>query len=559
LARALTSLGFSECYQAVADAKRNPAGMLAVLLLCLGTMVGCMGFSSSRTATVQAPTSTLSIGGSVLAFGTVTTGASKTLSMTLSNSGSASITVNSVSISSQAFSLKAPAIPTTIAAGQSAAITIAFTPISAGDIKATASIVSDASDGNASFSLPGTGISSGQLDANPASESFGTVTVGKQSTQTITLTNNSSSPVNISQVNSSAAAFTVSGIAVPVALSVSQSTTFTVTFAPQSTGNANGTVTITSDAPNSTISISLSGTGAAPGAVSASPSSLNFGTVQTGTTQKLTDTLTNTGGSSLTISKVGISGTSFTVSGITTPLTLGSGQSATFTVTYAPLTATAASGTVTVTSDGSNPTLGVALTGTGAAVAGQLSVSPVPVAVGSVVVGSSGAGSGTLTASGANVTVTGATSNNSRFVISGLSLPGTIAAGKSAAFSVTYSPLVAGADSATLTFTSNAQTTTITGTSTGAGTPAPVHTVALSWNASTSPNIAGYNIYRAVYVTSCGAYSKINGANLDTATTYTDSAVVDGTNYCYATTAVDTSNAESGYSNIVSNVQIPAP
>jgi fibronectin type 3 domain-containing protein len=46
---------------------------------------------------------------------------------------------------------------------------------------------------------------------------------------------------------------------------------------------------------------------------------------------------------------------------------------------------------------------------------------------------------------------------------------------------------------------------------------------------------------------------------LDTSTLYTDSVVVDGTSYCYATTAVDSSNQESGYSNIVSNIQIPAP
>jgi fibronectin type 3 domain-containing protein len=81
----------------------------------------------------------------------------------------------------------------------------------------------------------------------------------------------------------------------------------------------------------------------------------------------------------------------------------------------------------------------------------------------------------------------------------------------------------------------------------------------LTWNASTSPNISGYNIYRAVYVSSCGGYSKVNGATLDSATTYTDSAVTDGTNYCYATTAVDSTNAESGYSNVVSDVQIPPP
>ena len=134
----------------------------------------------------------------------------------------------------------------------------------------------------------------------------------------------------------------------------------------------------------------------------------------------------------------------------------------------------------------------------------------------------------------------------------------TIPAGQSAPFTVTFSPQVTGAASATLTFASNAQPSSTTETLTGTGTPAPVHTVNLSWNASTSPNISGYNIYRAVFTTSCGSYTKINSV-LDTSTLYTDSAVVDGTAYCYASTAVNTSNEESGYSNIVSNIQIPAP
>jgi len=86
--------------------------------------------------------------------------------------------------------------------------------------------------------------------------------------------------------------------------------------------------------------------------------------------------------------------------------------------------------------------------------------------------------------------------------------------------------------------------------------------VNLSWTASTSGNISGYNIYRAVYspapVSACGSFAKINPL-LNTGLLYTDNNVVDGTAYCYATTAVDTSNQESGYSNIVSNVQIPAP
>ena len=245
------------------------------------------------------------------------------------------------------------------------------------------------------------------------------------------------------------------------------------------------------------------------------------------------------------------------VSGITTPLTLNGGQSATFTVKFAPTAAGAISGNLTVTSTATNPTLTIPVSGTGVAnTVGQLSVSPSTLALGNVVDGSSGTATGTLTASGATVTVTAASTNNSVFTIGGFSLPHTITAGQSANFTITFSPLTAGAVSATLTFTSNASPSTTTETLTGTGTPAPTHSVALSWNASTSQNISGYNIYRAGYTTSCGSFSKINGV-LDTSTLYTDSSVTNGSAYCYATTAVE-SNVESGYSNIVSNVQIPA-
>jgi fibronectin type 3 domain-containing protein len=142
--------------------------------------------------------------------------------------------------------------------------------------------------------------------------------------------------------------------------------------------------------------------------------------------------------------------------------------------------------------------------------------------------------------------------------VGGLSLPVIIPAGQNAAFTVTFSPQVSGAASVTLTFTSNAQPSTTTEVLTGTGTPAPTHTVNLSWSASTSSNISGYNIYRAVYTNSCGSFSKINSV-LNTSRLYTDSAVTDGKSYCYATTAVNSSNEESGYSNTVSNVQIPAP
>ena len=294
------------------------------------------------------------------------------------------------------------------------------------------------------------------------------------------------------------------------------------------------------------------------GLLGSNPSALTFGEVTLGHSQPLSVTVSNTGESSTTISQIQISGSAFTQSGITPPLTLGPGTNATFTVTFTPAAAGAATGILTVTSNASNPTLTIALSGTGTTSTGQLSVSPSTMAVGDVVVGTSGTASGTLNATGANVTVTGASTNNTAFVVSGISLPLTILGGQSFPFTVTFSPSTAGTATATLTFTSNAQPATTTAGLTGNGTPAPVHSVNLSWNASTSPNISGYNIYRAVYTTSCGSFSKINSL-LNTGTLYTDTAVTDGASYCYAATAVNTSNAESGYSNIVSNIQIPPP
>ena len=540
-------------------ANRNRASKLWVVLLCLASMIGCQGFSSKSSSVQQTPSGTLSLTGASLDFGSVTTGTSKTLTMTASNTGTVSVTISSASISNQYFSLTAPSLPVTILSGQSTNISLVFAPKTAGTFNATVAIGSDASDSSVTVSLSGTGVATVQLAVNPGNETFGNVTVGTQNNQTVTLTNNTTSTVNISAATVTGTGFKMSGITPPLALNASQSATFTVTFAPQATGSASGNITITSDAPNPSLALPLSGTGVAVGALGANPTSLNFGTVQTGTGQVQSETVTNTGGSSVTISKVGISGTGFTLSGISTPATLTAGQSATFSVKFAPLSAGNASGSVTVTSNGSNPTLTIAVSGASSTTAGQLTASPASIAEGTVFAGLSGTASGSLTATGSNVTVTAATSSNSRFAISGLGLPVTILAGQSAPFTVTYSPLVAGADSTTLTFTSNAQPATTTGTATGTGTPQPAHSVSLSWTGSTSPNISGYNIYRAIFLSSCGGYTKINGATLVTLTTYTDSSVADGTNYCYATTAVDSSKVESGYSNIVSDVQIPPP
>ncbi|MGA9510086.1 MAG: choice-of-anchor D domain-containing protein [Candidatus Sulfotelmatobacter sp.] len=540
--------------------KSSCAGV-ALIFLGVATMVGCQGFSAAKPATTTQQTQVggLVLSGASLDFGTVTAGTSKTLTLSASNTGAVPLSIASVSISTKYFTLSSPSLPAVVAAGQNSTISIVFTPNAAGAFSATASIASNASDSSTTVSLSGTGVSNGQLVLNQTSDSFGNVTVGSQSSQTVTLTNNTASSVTVSQAVVSGTGFSLSGLSTPLALNAGANTTFSIIFAPLSAGSVSGNLAITSNAVDSALSMTLSGAGVAPGALGANPTSLDFGTVQVGNNQALSETVTNTGGSSVTISQVAASGTGFKLSGLSTPVTLGAGQSTNFTVTFTPTSAGSASGNATVTSNGTNPSLSIPLAGTATVAAGQLSATPATLAVGSVFVGASGTASGSLNATGANVTITGASSNNSNFTISGLSLPAVITAGHSAAFTLTFSPQVAGAANATLTFTSNAQPVTTTAAATGTGTAAPTHSVSLSWGASSSPNISGYNIYRAIYTSSCGAYSKINGSTPDTLTTYSDSSVTDGTNYCYATTAVNSSNEESSYSNIVSNVQIPAP
>src|SRR5437899_5120556 len=142
-----------------------------------------------------------------------------------------------------------------------------------------------------------------------------------------------------------------------------------------------------------------------PGQLTPAPTSISFGDVQIGTTQTLAGAVTNTGSSNAQISRVAASGTGFSVSGITTPVTLTPGQGASFTVTFTPQAAGNFSGSVSVTSDALNPNLNVPLTGSAVgATQTTLSVTN-PISVGSVVDGLSGTQTGNLTATGANVSV----------------------------------------------------------------------------------------------------------------------------------------------------------
>jgi hypothetical protein len=278
------------------------------------------------------------------------------------------------------------------------------------------------------------------------------------------------------------------------------------------------------------------------------PAHLRFGKVAIGRRNVRTVTITNSGDSSITLFQVIINGTDFTLSGLDLPLTLARGESFTFSGVFAPRSRGDTSGSVSFVSDVSriaNPLLMLELAGTGTD-PGQLTVVPAMLDFGTVLVGSLATQAGQLTASGEPVTVSSADISSSEFVLGGLSFPFTIPAGESQPYTVTFAPQASGAASATLSFLSDGQSSMTVQPLNGIGAVAHSHNVDLSWNASTSQDVIGYNVYRGD--ASGGPYSKINSV-LDASTVYTDTSVGNGNTYYYVTTAVDSSNQESVYSN----------
>src|SRR5437899_2841801 len=286
--------------------------------------------------------------------------------------------------------------------------------------------------------------------------------------------------------------------------------------------------------------------------LAAIPSSNNFGTVPVGSSKTATETLSNTGNGKVTVSQVTITGAGFSLSGLNLPIALTSGQSYTFTVQFAPKTSGSVTGNISVVYGRSSSTMSVAVSGTGST-AGNLAVSPSALSFGSVAVGSSKSMSASLSATGASVTVSSATVNSSEFSLSGVSLPFTIAAGKSATFTVKFVPQTSGSASGSLSFKSNATTSTTVEALSGSGTAGTSHSVALTWSPESA--VSGYNVYRGTK--SGGPYSKINSV-LDASASFTDTAVQAGYTYYYVTSAVSGSGLESTYSNQVKAV-IPRP
>ena len=481
-----------------------------------------------------------------LGFGTTVVGQAETLPVTLTNNGQSTATVTAVSVSNSEFAYSSLNLPLVLAAGQSANLSVTFTPTQTGWTGGAIRFTGDTQNGM--LQVGGVGVNSQGLIPAPSSLSFGQVAVGSTSTLPIVLTNARNWKLTLSSIQTSGAGFSAGGPTFPLTLGVGQSVTVNVAFAPQSPGASAGTLFVA----GAGLVVPLAGTGASPGQLIGNPGSLSFGNVQVGGSASLMDSLTNSGTSSVTITQATATGAGFSVTGLNPPLTLNPGQSVSFTATFAPQSAGSSTGTINVVSNATDENFNVALSGTGMA-QGQLIPSPPTVNFGNVTVGTSSSQTASLSASGSSVTVSSASVSNPEFSLTGISFPVTIPAGQSVPITLTFTPQSSGAASAALSYVSSAGNAA-SQTLTGVGVAVQQHTVSLSWNDSGS-GIAGYNVYRGA--NTGGPYAQINSA-LETATAYTDSSVQSGQTYYYVTTAVDQNGVESSYSNEAEGV-IPTP
>jgi hypothetical protein len=289
---------------------------------------------------------------------------------------------------------------------------------------------------------------------------------------------------------------------------------FTVIFTPASAVSSASNLSLFSNAPTSPTAIALSGTGLSS-VVQLTPSttSLNFGseTLNASITQSVT--LTNTGNAAVAISQVNVTGSGFSLSGAAPLVTLSPGQAASFTVAFDPTATGTATGSATVVSNATNAVPTIALSGVG--VQPAISVVPGSVSFGSVTVGQTNSQPVTLSNPGtANLNITQASGPGTGFSLSGLTMPMTIAPGKSAAFTVSFTPTSGVSFAGSLTLVSNAPASPTMVALSGSGT-APVlqltpSTTSLSFGSETLNTSSTQSVTLANTGNSAVSISQVN-------------------------------------------------
>jgi hypothetical protein len=198
--------------------------------------------------------------------------------------------------------------------------------------------------------------------------------------------------------------------------------------------------------------------------LSFSPTNLRYGYVVVGRTESLLVTITNNGGASVTISRVGSSSRNYKISQLKLPKVLAAGRSLDLNVTFAPTATGWRGGYVTVVSNASNRILDLGLGGSG--VNKELvTASPANLSFGKVSMGESATLPVVLTNTRTwKVTLKQLQVSGSAFSVRGATFPLTLAAGQKVKLQANFTPKVEGLTGGSLFVTGPALDIPVTGT-----------------------------------------------------------------------------------------------
>jgi Abnormal spindle-like microcephaly-assoc'd, ASPM-SPD-2-Hydin/Protein of unknown function (DUF1573) len=199
-----------------------------------------------------------------LSFGNVGLGTSSSKQVTVKNTGSSALTINS--ITAEGYFTAAPSGTTpcsgTLNAGKQCTFTATFSPVVTGTTVSGVTISDTASVGTQIQNATGVGVL--DVTLSPASINFGTVTVGSTSSvQVVTVSNNLTTSVPLTSVVASGDFISTAGGSPQCGSSLlaNSSCTLGVQFAPGVTGSISGALTVSYSSGSSPQVVSLSGTG----------------------------------------------------------------------------------------------------------------------------------------------------------------------------------------------------------------------------------------------------------------------------------------------------------
>ncbi|MGB8540657.1 MAG: choice-of-anchor D domain-containing protein [Candidatus Acidiferrales bacterium] len=395
-------------------------------------------------------------------------------------------------------------------------------------------------------------VAKGKLVITPNAVSFGSVGVGSSASQTVIVSNRGGKYVTVMNVSATGTGFSVSGFSGPKILKTGETIKLTVDFKPKSAGERSGSISVTISQEQGETTATLTGMGSTS-KLSMTPSAVDFGKVSVGNPVSQTLKLTNEGSDSVSIKSASVSGTGFSMSGLTTPQTLTPKESVTFTAKFDPKSAGTDKGTISVTASGGTDTIDLSGLAVSSKVA--LSASATSITFGNVKVGSTVTQTVTLKSTGnSSVDISDVSVSGSGYTFSGVTSHTVLDPGQSAVLSVSFDPKTTGSLPGTVTISSNAPNPQMKIGLSGDGTSGEQPSVDLNWDKSTSSGVVGYYVYRSL--NSGKTYSILN-SQADSGTSYTDNSVASGQSYVYVVTSVNSSGVQSAYSNPI-DVTIPS-